>query len=165
MAIKLNAQQKTVIEILNKARAMELYAIHQYMNQHYGLDDDDYGKLASKMKQIAIEEMKHAEEFAERIKDICGDMEPVTDMDGKVIRGQEVEEIYGFDADVETDTLAKYNEFMKICRDNNDSVSATLFEKIINDEQEHFNYFDDTDSHIKKLGASFLARQTEGSAD
>ena len=28
-----------VIEVLNKARSMELYAVHQYMNQHYNLDD------------------------------------------------------------------------------------------------------------------------------
>ena len=28
-----------VIEVLNKARSMELYAVHQYMNQHYNLDE------------------------------------------------------------------------------------------------------------------------------
>lgn len=30
-------QKKAVIEVLNQARAMELQAIHQYMNQHYNL--------------------------------------------------------------------------------------------------------------------------------
>ncbi len=156
---------KKVVDVLNKARSMELYAVSQYMNQHYGLDDDDYGKLASAMKKVAIDEMKHAEAFAERIKDIDGDLEPTTETAGKVIRGQEVETIYGFDAELEADTLAKYNEFMKICRENNDSVSATLFEKIIAEEQAHFNYFDDTATHVKKLGNSFLARMTEGAAD
>ena len=58
-----------VIEVLNKARSMELYAVHQYMNQHYNLDDLDYGEFASKIKLIAIDEMRHAEQFAERIKD------------------------------------------------------------------------------------------------
>ena len=29
------ASKQKVIEVLNKARAMELQAIHQYMNQHY----------------------------------------------------------------------------------------------------------------------------------
>ena len=57
-----------VIEVLNKARSMELYAVHQYMNQHYNLDDLDYGEFASKIKLIAIDEMRHAEQFAERIK-------------------------------------------------------------------------------------------------
>ena len=59
-----------VIEVLNKARSMELYAVHQYMNQHYNLDDLDYGEFASKIKLIAIDEMRHAEQFAERIKEL-----------------------------------------------------------------------------------------------
>ena len=46
-----------VIEVLNKARSMELYAVHQYMNQHYNLDDLDYGEFASKIKLIAIDEI------------------------------------------------------------------------------------------------------------
>ncbi|MDR1140251.1 MAG: hypothetical protein LBL62_01070 [Planctomycetaceae bacterium] len=155
-----NKQIKTVVEVLNKARSMELYAIFQYMNQHYGLDDDDYDKLASEVKKIAIDEMKHAEAFAERIKDIDGSFEPTIEIGGNVIRGQEVEEMFLFDANNEDETMVIYNDFMKICRENNDSVSATLFEKILNEEQEHFNYFDDTATHIKKLGNSFLARQT-----
>ncbi len=57
-----------VIEVLNKARSMELQAIHQYMNQHYNLDDRDLGELAKNIKLIAIDEMRHAESFAERIK-------------------------------------------------------------------------------------------------
>jgi bacterioferritin len=62
-----------VIEVLNKARAMELQAITQYMNQHFNLDDMDYGDLAAKIKLIAIDEMRHAEMFAERIKELSGE--------------------------------------------------------------------------------------------
>ena len=62
-----------VVEVLNKARSMELYAVHQYMNQHYNLDDLDYGEFASKIKLIAIDEMRHAELFAERIKELGGE--------------------------------------------------------------------------------------------
>jgi len=65
-------RKKKVIEVLNKARAMELHAIHQYMNQHYNLDNMDYGELAGKVKLIAIDEMRHAEMFAERIKELEG---------------------------------------------------------------------------------------------
>lgn len=145
-----------VIEVLNKARAMEMYAIIQYMNQHYGLDDQDYGTLAVQMKKIAIDEMRHAEDFAERIKDMDG--EPTTDVDGKVIKRQDVRDIYAFDAKVEDDTLDKYNEFIKVCRANDDEVSANLFKRIIEEEQAHFNYFDDTATHIKELGDHFLAQ-------
>ena len=77
---------KNVIEVLNKARGMELHAIHQYMNQHYNLDNMDYGDLAAKMKLIAIDEMRHAEMFAERIKELGG--EPTTEPAGRCRRAR-----------------------------------------------------------------------------
>ena len=36
-------RKEKVIEVLNKARSMELQAIAQYMNQHYNLDNSDSG--------------------------------------------------------------------------------------------------------------------------
>ena len=50
-------RRSKVIEVLNAARAMELRAIHQYMNQHYNLDDMDFGELAAKMKLIAVKDV------------------------------------------------------------------------------------------------------------
>jgi bacterioferritin len=148
--------KENVIEVLNKARAMELHAISQYMNQHYNLDDMDYGELAAKMKLIAIDEMRHAEQFAERIKELGG--EPTTDLAQKVLRGQEVDKIYTFDTDLEEDALADYNAFLEVCRQSGDSTSMKLLESIIDEEQMHLNYFQNVDGHLKKLGAAYLAR-------
>lgn len=153
---KREEMRKKVIDVLNKARSMELLAIPQYMNQHYNLDDMDFGEFAAKMKLIAIDEMRHAEMFAERVKELGG--EPVTEPAGKVKRGQEVEEIFPFDAQEEENAIAAYNEFLSVCRENNDSISMKLFEAIIDDEQIHFNYFDSIKSHIDKLGEAYLAR-------
>jgi bacterioferritin len=149
-------KRQKVIEVLNKARAMELLAIYQYMNQHYNLDDLDYGELAGKIKLIAIDEMRHAEQFAERIKELGG--EPVTEPDGGVQKGQTVEVTFSFDAQLEDHTIEVYNEFLQVCRENGDSVSMKLFEGIIDEEQIHYNYFDNVDSHIKKLGDTYLAK-------
>ncbi len=149
-------RKKNVVKVLNKARSMELQAIHQYMNQHYNLDDMDYGELAAKMKLIAIDEMRHAEQFAERIKEIGG--EPVTGHDGTVEKGQVVEKIYSFDSDLEDDAIDAYNNFLMVCRENGDSVSVKLFEEIIEEEQIHYNYFDSIKSHIETLGANYLAK-------
>lgn len=149
-------RREKVIEVLNKARAMELLAIHQYMNQHYNLDNLDYGELAAKMKLIAIDEMRHAEMFAERVKELGG--EPVTGHDGLVVKGQDVREIYPFDANLEDDTIDVYNQFRLVCQENGDAISMKLFEDIIKEEQIHYNYFDNVDGHIKKLGGTFLAK-------
>jgi len=155
VASKEKRKQK-VIEVLNKARAMELQAIHQYMNQHYNLDDMDYGDLAAKIKLIAIDEMRHAEMFAERVKEIGG--EPVTGHDGKIEKSQKVEAIFPFDAGLEDHTIDVYNQFLLICRDNGDSISMKIFEDIIDEEQIHYNYFDNVNSHIEKLGDTYLAK-------
>lgn len=149
-------QKEKVIEVLNKARALELNAIHQYMNQHYNLDDKDYGELAANLKLIGIDEMRHAEMFADRIKELGG--EPTTEPAGKVEKGQKVEAIFPFDVELEDGAIAAYNEFLLVCRENGDSTSMKLFEGIIDEEQLHYNYFDNVREHIENLGAAYLAR-------
>jgi bacterioferritin len=149
-------RKQRVIEALNKARAMELHAIHQYMNQHYNLDDKDYGELAGKVKLIAIDEMRHAEMFAERVKELGG--EPVSESGAKVQKGQKVQDMFAFDATLEDNTIDVYNQFAAVCRENGDSISMKLFESIIDEEQIHYNYFDNVDEHITDLGDTYLAK-------
>ena len=156
-------RKKKVVEVLNKARSMELHAIHQYMNQHYNLDDMDYGDLAAKIKLIAIDEMRHAEMFAERIKELGG--EPTTDLAAKVEKAQKLEAVFPFDAGLEDETMDVYNRFILVCRENGDSTSMKLFETIVDEEQAHFNYFDNVNEHIRKLGPAYLAQIAGTPAD
>src|SRR3972149_5390039 len=149
-------RKQEIIGVLNKARSMELQAITQYMNQHYNLDGMDYGDMAAKVKLIAIDEMRHAEMFADRIKELGG--EPTTEPAGKAERGQNVQSIFSFDARLEDDTIDAYNQFLLVCRENGDSTSMKLFEAIIDEEQVHFNYFDNVSDHIEKLGEIYLAQ-------
>lgn len=149
-------RRKKVIEVLNQARSMELHAIGQYMNQHYNLDDLDFGDMAAKVKLIAIDEMRHAEMFAERIKELGG--EPTAEPTAKAQRGQEVKSMFSFDADLEDNTIDTYNQFLLVCRENGDSSSVKIFEAIIDEEQVHYNYFDNVNSHIDKLGEAYLAQ-------
>ena len=149
-------KKQKVIEVLNKARGMELQAIAQYMNQHYNLDDMDYGDMAAKVKLIAIDEMRHAEIFADRIKELGG--EPTTDPAGKAEKGQKIQSVFSFDAKLEDDAIESYNQFLLVCRENGDSISVKIFETIIDEEQVHFNYFDNVSDHIEKLGETYLAQ-------
>jgi bacterioferritin len=112
--------------------------------------------LAGKVKLIAIDEMRHAEMFAERIKELAG--EPVTEHGAKVQKGQKVESMFAFDAKLEDNTIDVYNQFAAVCRENGDSISMKLFETIIDEEQIHYNYFDNVDEHIAELGDTYLAK-------
>ena len=149
-------RKEKVIEVLNKARALELHAITQYMNHHYNLDDMDFGDMAAKVKLIAIDEMRHAEMFAERIKELGG--EPTTEYSGKVEKGQKPQSMFASDSKLEDGAIDAYNQFLLVCRENGDSTSVMLFETIIDEEQVHYNYFDNVSDHIEKLGDTYLAQ-------
>ena len=55
------------IELLNRAVADELLAVHQYMYFHFHCDDQGYELLSALFRRTAIEEMMHVETLAERI--------------------------------------------------------------------------------------------------
>ncbi len=147
---------KKVLEALNQARSMELQAIHQYMIQHYVLDALDYGQLCANIKLIAVDEMRHAEKFAERIESLDG--QPTCDKAGPIVPPQGPKEIFTLDTNLETNTVAAYNKFAAVCRQAGDSLSSNLFEQIIAEEDVHLGYYQETLEHIKTLGDAFLAK-------
>ena len=149
---------KRVIEILNQARSRELGAISQYMIQHYELEDKDYGKLASKLKEIAIAEMKHAEKLADRILFLNG--EPLSRPAGEAVKGQEITDMLKTNIALETDAIALYNEAAALCAAEKDQVSKELFDDLLKDEEEHLNTFENTRDLIGTLGAPYLVSLT-----
>jgi len=146
---------KKVIDLLNAARSRELTAISQYMAQHYELEDQDFGKLASKFKEIAIAEMKHGEKLAERILFLKG--EPTSKPDGDAKKGQEIGEMLKTNMGLEAGAMKMYNDASVVCAAEKDQISKEIFEELLKDEEEHFNYFENVKDHIDKLGAAYLA--------
>jgi len=149
---------KRVIELLNQARTRELGAISQYMVHHYELEDQDFGKLASKLKETAVAEMKHAEKLAERILFLHGD--PATKPDGQAQKGQEILGMLTTDIGLESEAIKMYNESALVCAAEKDQVSKELFEELLGDEEGHLNTFENIKDHVEKLGASYLATLT-----
>jgi len=147
-----------VIEWLNQARARELGAITQYMAQHYELEDQDFGKLATKLKEIAIQEMKHAEKLAERILFLRG--VPTSKPDGTPKKGQEIPDMLVTDIGLESEAIKMYNEAALICASEKDQISKDLFEELLKDEEGHLDLFENMKDHIDKMGASYLATLT-----
>jgi len=146
---------KKVIDLLNKARARELTAISQYMSQHYELEDSDFGKLASKFKEVAITEMKHAEKLAERILFLKG--EPTSKPDELPKKSEQIPQMLATNMALEAGAMKMYNEAAMVCAAEKDQISKELFEELLKDEEGHFNYFENTKDHVDKLGAAYLA--------
>ena len=95
------------IDLLNKAVADELQAIHQYMYFHFHLDDQGFGPLAGLFKRTAIEEMGHVELLAERILFLKGDVK--MDPAGPVESIREPGDMVKKAAQMEEGSAADYN--------------------------------------------------------
>jgi bacterioferritin len=149
---------KKVIDLLNEARSKELTAISQYMAQHYELEDNDFGKLASKLKEVAIAEMKHAEKLADRILFLKG--EPTSKPDGVAKKGQQIPEMLTTNIDLEQQAILMYNVAAMVCASEKDQISKKLFEELLKEEEGHLNYFENIKDHVDKLGASYLVTLT-----
>jgi len=148
------------IELLNKAVADELQAILQYMYFHFHLDDQGFGPLALLFKRTAIEEMGHIEALSERILFLHGDVEMVpaaavekiTDPQKMLLRASQMED----------ESAADYNRAALACSANADSASKQIFEKLVIDEERHFDVFDKQLDNVKRFGPNYLALQSFG---
>ena len=63
------------IELLNMAVNDELLAVHQYMYFHFRCDDMGFDLVSSLFKRVAIQEMMHVEQLAERILFLKGEVD------------------------------------------------------------------------------------------
>jgi bacterioferritin len=146
------------IELLNKAIADELAAVHQYMYFHFHCDDQGLDLLANLFKRTAIEEMLHVERLAERILFLKGDVEMGVAAPTKKIR--KVREMLEVAAKMETESALDYNRWANECAANADSVSKKLFEELVMDEERHFDQYDTELGHLTEYGDNYLALQT-----
>jgi bacterioferritin len=149
---------KKSITLLNKGVADELQAVHQYMYWHFHLNDQGFGPLAAMFKRIAIMEMGHVEQLAERILFLKGDVEMVPA--GPVQTITDAQKILARAAALEKEATVVYNQFALACSQNADAVSKQMFEALVGDEETHFDEFDKQLDNIKRFGPSYLALQS-----
>jgi len=146
------------IELLNKAVADELLAIHQYMYFHFHCDDQGYDLLASLFKNTAIQEMGHVEVLSERILFLNGDVD--MKIVGEVKKIQDPKEMVKCAAQMEDDSAKEYNEWANECSANADSASKKIFEDLVLEEERHFDQFDTEIGNMEKFGENYLALQS-----
>jgi len=146
------------VELLNKAVADELSAVHQYMYFHFHCDDQGYDLLAGLFKRTAIEEMLHIEKLAERIIFLKGDVEMVASAEVQKI--DEIKAMLEMAVKMETASADDYNRWAIECSKHADSVSKTLFEELVVDEERHFDQYDVEMENMEKFGVNYLALQS-----
>lgn len=146
------------IELLNKAAADELAAVHQYMYFHFHCDDQGYDLLANLFKRTAIEEMLHVERIAERILFLKGDVSMEVSEPTKYIR--DVKDMLTLARSMEESSARDYNLWANECAQNADSVTKKLFEALVEDEERHYDQYDVELDNLQKFGDKYLALQS-----
>jgi bacterioferritin len=97
---------RKLIELMNKGIARELQVAIQYMWQHVTVTGIKGATVEDIFKEIAITEMKHAEEIAERLAYLGGT--PTAKPDPIVV-GSSLEEMLRLDEKAEEEAIRLYN--------------------------------------------------------
>ena len=140
-ATKTQAKNKyqVSIDLLNDAVGKEIATSLQYMYFHTHFEDDRYQYLSKIMREISIAEMRHIEEFSDRILFLQGDV----DMNASFRTRQvtDVKEMLRMAMQLEQSTIDSYNEASRIASENKDAVTHKMFQDIIVEEEGHLDTF------------------------
>lgn len=139
-----------VIDFLNKALLNELTAVNQYWLHYRMLDNWGIAKLAEFERHESIDEMKHADMLAERILFLEG--LPNFQALGKLKIGENVEEMLKCDLALEHEAIPLLRDAIAHCESAHDYVSREVFEKILENEEEHVDFLERQFDMIERMG-------------
>jgi bacterioferritin len=129
---------KKLMELLNKGVARELQVSIQYMWQHVQVTGLEGILVKHIFKEIAISEMKHAEELAERISSQNGI--PIDKPDPIFVGGSLIEMLKQNQQN-EEEAIRLYKNAIQIAEAEGDFTTRRLLEKILSDEEKHIDIF------------------------
>ena len=159
-ATKTQAKNKyqVSIDLLNDAVGKEIATSLQYMYFHTHFEDDRYQYLSKIMREISIAEMRHIEEFSDRILFLQGDV----DMNASFRTRQvtDVKEMLRMAMQLEQSTIDSYNEASRIASENKDAVTHKMFQDIIVEEEQHLDTFRTELQNLIDYGEEYRALQS-----
>jgi bacterioferritin len=156
--MKKDTPDARVIEILNDVLTAELTAVNQYFVHAEMCQNWGYERLYHRIREEAMDEMRHAESLIERIL-FLGAVPNVQRL-GKITIGETVPEQLSLDLTVERDAVGRLNSGLEVCRESGDNGSRLLLEKILHDEEEHVDWIESQLELIEQVGeGNYLAQQ------
>jgi bacterioferritin len=132
-------------DLLNQAIAREIQVSIQYMWQHVQWMGVDHFAVSDKLKEIAVQEMKHAEKIAERLWYLDG---VPTTKPTQITVGDTLPQMISLDIKAEEEAIEMYKKIQKVADEEGDPTTRFIFEGILEDEEEHHDFF--TSLNLKK---------------
>ncbi len=124
--------------MLNAAIAREIQVSIQYMWQHVQWMGVDHYAVSDKFKEIAVDEMKHAEKVAERLWYLGG---VPTTKPSTIKVGDDLWEMVDLDIKAELDAIKLYKDIEKVADAEGDPTTRFIFEGILEQEEDHHDFF------------------------
>jgi bacterioferritin len=134
----MNLASQKLKDLLNAAIAREIQVSIQYMWQHVQWMGVDHFAVSDKFKEIAVEEMKHAEKIAERLWYLEG---VPTTKPAAIKVGSELWQMVDFDIKAELEAIDLYKKIEKVADAERDPTTRFIFEEILEQEEDHHDFF------------------------
>jgi bacterioferritin len=138
---------RKLLDLLNKAIAREIQVSVQYMWQHVQWMGVEHFATSDKFRDIGIEEMKHAEKIAERLWYLGG---VPTTKPAPITVGDELWEMVDYDIKAEEEAIELYKVIEKVADAEGDVTTRFIFESILEDEEDHHDFFTSLKDKPKK---------------
>ncbi|ASW90521.1 MULTISPECIES: bacterioferritin [Mycobacterium avium complex (MAC)] len=146
-----------VLRLLNEQLTSELTAINQYFLHSKMQDNWGFTELAEHTRAESFDEMRHAEAITDRI--LLLDGLPNYQRLFSLRIGQTLREQFEADLAIEYEVMERLKPAIVLCRDKQDSTTATLFEEIVADEEKHIDYLETQLELMDKLGVELYSAQ------